>query len=281
MKSTRRVLSWRAGDDWRAILKSAFLDGIGPTVVDAIRRDAPRQDRIRIEGWLDRVFDAQFPKTNAELSAALGQCLVRVYTHIRAYHGCRPTDIESYATHGLYPFTPVSYQAVASAYFSLPEHDAAAVEAFTKITAKQAELLYTGEVAFHLDQDFITQHATYYLIYGSHSLLATSILLSRATGHDYKRDLAHIGRPTIVQSDIPVSLISQDTLNALAKTLLVGLLEDTPSIPLGITEFELAVPGNLFPQHISGYSYPTHVTDVLYNNDFHATEQSVDPQSIG
>ncbi|MFC9541876.1 hypothetical protein ACFTQ7_18655 [Lysinibacillus sp. NPDC056959] len=42
------------------------------------------------------------------------------YTHIRAYHACRPIDMESYFVEGIIPFHVEEMRQIAAATFGIP-----------------------------------------------------------------------------------------------------------------------------------------------------------------
>ncbi|CAA9359533.1 MAG: hypothetical protein AVDCRST_MAG68-4255, partial [uncultured Gemmatimonadetes bacterium] len=120
-----------------------------------------------------------------------------------------------------------------------------------------------GLCCFSLDRRLPTERETFYLLYGSHFLMATAVRLRRATGVDLTPRLRGRGVPTLLTCAVPLERVPAATREAICRECmrlaLAGWRGDTPP-PLRL-DFFLGSP--LEPEHIRGMEHPQPESDPL------------------
>lgn len=135
------------------------------------------------------------------------------FTYIRAYHGCRPIDVETYQVNGI---QPISYEKAKQELLyrlkgsRIPE--ARQLIVFEKHWANLSDV-HKG-VWFTLTREELLEESGHYLIAGS------EFLLSIATELFCHYDLRRTGIPTIFHCNVPIRLISQFWIDALQNAII-------------------------------------------------------------
>ena len=127
------------------------------------------------------------------------------YTHIRAYHACRPISIKDYLDNGIIPYTKYTAMKDALHRLSTKKSERQIKETFNEIwmTLKPSKPV----VWLTLNKRELLTDAGHYLIYGSEFLNSLAIQLKC---REYLKD---IGIPTIFSCDIPIEDISAPLLS--------------------------------------------------------------------
>lgn len=128
------------------------------------------------------------------------------YTHLRAFHACRPLRIDDYLRNGIMPITYASaLQDVKDRVVCDKVTEEEAVAKFQEEWSDFADM--HKRVWLEMNKNLLKDGASHYLIYGSEFINALSMKL-------FCRDrLKKIGIPTIFICDIPIDVIAQITLN--------------------------------------------------------------------
>ncbi|MCZ6542140.1 MAG: hypothetical protein O6768_00575 [Planctomycetota bacterium] len=206
-------------------------------------------------------------RTIGELATALRPRLVEAYDGIRLYHGCSPARLDSYWSDGIVPMTPDRLTRTCRSHLMTDQDPGDVRRNFENILEIQTGLIYADKVSFHLYAEVFHRIAGYYLIYGSHSVFAVAVLLSRMTGIDFRRRLAGTGRPTVLTCDIPLARLSIGQLARLCEFLAAGVVAgDDGAGRLRIADFHLEVEGSVAPWCIVAHDHPVTVEDSIYGN---------------
>src|SRR5262245_32182207 len=136
------------------------------------------------------------------------------FSHVRLFHGCRPTSVDSYYADGI---RVVSSAELANRfreiYADLPS---AAVEtAIASCPRTDCE----ERVDLALDLRFLVKHASHYLVQGSETLKAWGRALPRLHGADPTARLKSIGRPTAFLVDAPLQTVDNQDVKDLQMKL--------------------------------------------------------------
>lgn len=161
------------------------------------------------------------------------------YTHLRAFHACRPVKLSDYLDNGI---LPISYESalqdvrnrVVCDYVS--EEDA--ILKFKKEWAGFEDI--HKRVWLQMNKDFLLDTASHYLIYGSEFINALAMQLG------CRDRLKQIGIPTIFFCDIPVEDIASMTLRDIQNVFNLGYIDD---IGFAVDE--------VLPQDIVNYEHLT------------------------
>jgi hypothetical protein len=206
-------------------------------------------------------------RTIGELAMVLRPRLLEAYDAIRLYHGCSPARLDSYWSDGIVPMTPDRLIRTCRSHLMTEEDPADVRRRIKDILEVQTGLIYADKVSFHLYPAVFRKVAGYYLIYGSHSVFAVAVLLSRVTGIDYKRRLAGKGTPTVLACDIPLARLSSGQLARLCELLAAVMVAgDDGAGSRRVADFHLEVEGSVAPGCIVAHDHPVTVEDVIYGN---------------
>ena len=207
-------------------------------------------------------------RTIGELATALRPRLVEVYDGIRLYHGCSPARLDSYWSDGIVPMTPGRLTRTCRSHLMTDQDPGDVRRNFENILDIQTGLIYADKVSFHLYAEVFHRIAGYYLIYGSHSVFAVAVLLSRVTEIDFKRRLAVKGTATVLACDIPLARFSTSQFARLCSFLAAAWLAagDDGAGRFRVADFYLEVDGAVAPNCIVAHDHPVTVEDAIYGN---------------
>lgn len=149
---------------------------------------------------MKKVFNLEEIKKSQKINLIDG-----TYTHIRAYHACRPISIDDYLLNGI---RPISYESaldeVKSRVVCKWVSENTAVEKFNEEWNDFDDI--HKKVWLEMNKNLLLEAASHYLIYGSEFINALAMQLG------YRNRLKKIGVPTIFHCNIPIEDISVKTL---------------------------------------------------------------------
>lgn len=163
---------------------------------------------------------------------------LRHYTHIRAYHACRPLNISDYLQEGI---KPIDYKMalydtktrIVSEYVS----EADAVCMLCSLWKDFHDM--HKKVWVQMNKNDLLTYSGHYLIYGSEFINALAMNLG------CRDKLKKIGIPTIFSCDIPTENIDCSTILDIEQCFYNGHPDD----------IGFSVP-KIYPEDIAGYEHP-------------------------
>lgn len=161
------------------------------------------------------------------------------YTHFRAFHACRPLQINDYLKNGI---NPICYDSARQDVKDRIVCDYVSEEkALTKFERKWSDFEdMHKQVWLQMNKNLLLEGASHYLIYGSEFINSLAMSLS------CRDRLKHIGIPTIFYCDIPKRDINPKTLSNIQDGINKGYTYD-----IGISV------KNVNPSNITDYEHPT------------------------
>lgn len=161
------------------------------------------------------------------------------YTHLRAFHACRPLRISDYLNNGI---IPISYESAL--------RDVKDRVVCDYVSEKEAILEYEEEwsefddmhkrVWVQMNKDLLLDTASHYLIYGSEFINVLAMNLG------CRSRLRQIGIPTIFYCDIPMEDLTLVTLDGIQDCFKKGYTRD---IGFSVSK--------VLPKNIVDYEHPT------------------------
>ena len=255
MTKPEEVLVWREFADWKPRIMTRMSDVITPAVMENVKVGPPEYCHWDDESWQQKALNKAGIKSQTPLVEMMADRLPQEYDYVRAYHGCRPTDIESYYKSGLLPADPKSLQDLATKYFLNPPR----ITEETLIRAVQvAEGQFRGgKIYFAFDARILTSSSSHYLEYGSEYLAVIAQELRRMTGENCPGLLKTIGIPTIFACDLPISNMPQ-SVHHLSGKLMVCLFEEfvRPQWEVPSIDFTITISVKLPPTLIASHYHP-------------------------
>lgn len=186
------------------------------------------------------------------------------YNFVKAFHGCRPVALKSYYDHGLQgqSFDPIE-KLFKKIFADFDE------EILDKVIfdAKNRNYSEEGSIFFVCNDQELIEDCGHYLIQGSEYLqgLAARLMKIQSNGIDHRLRLRKYGVPTILEVNIPVSIIPYYQLKELAQTLIA----DWGNRLLDVREnyddnmgFRIYEP--ITPSHIVNHYHPRNINDPHY-----------------
>jgi hypothetical protein len=167
------------------------------------------------------------------------------YTHIRAYHGCRPLNEDDYRKKGIYPLDKLNEKKYLRKLCGLTHCSFQQMEKY--YNQERDESVTCSVVFVALNRETLLSCSSHYLIYGSE-------LMNAVFSHVGKRDLLkRVGKPTLFVCDIPIDSIpnAEDQLEDIANNLYMVPENKDNSLRLS----------SIAPSDIVDVEYPTVLPD--------------------
>lgn len=160
------------------------------------------------------------------------------YSHIRAYHACRPLDVGKYYQEGIRPFDEKEMRQTATAIFGV------SMETVIKNEPKLQPAL-SENVYFGLYKQELLNGSGHYLCWGSEYLAAIAVQLDKSEYGKYHDILYNTGIPTIFICDIPIRVLPQWQIDDISK-----------NCNFSAGNFTCWIPEFLRPEHIIAHEHP-------------------------
>ena len=164
---------------------------------------------------------------------------IHQYTHIRAYHACRPLDVHEYLTHGIVPYTKDKAKREAILRLGKAISEKKIAEKFDEIWYESKEKVWLA-----CNKRTLIEESGHYLIYGSEFLNVLAMELG------YREILKLTGFPTIFSCDIPITDLSKSVAKELENYINEGEVDDAS---ICVTQVD--------PEKIISYEHPKRVMD--------------------
>lgn len=253
----QRILDWRQRRSWLASIRH-YASG----VLTAEVREHVRQ--ARPDCWSD---DMSWLPDHRWLVGEFCGRMADYYSHFKAFHGCRPVEMDSYLKDGLVGQNKDHIQRVFRHMFSEWPSEALdrAIEQFDPSRPSEAGKVWL----LGCDQELVN-HCGHYLIQGSEYLMA---LAGAVGGFSAQRRLRDVGVPTIFEVDLPVSYVPAEQRMEIARNILSAWGQGVARRPLGLNSGSpcFVIRRTIPPEHIRGHRHPERIVDphrghVTYHN---------------
>lgn len=246
------VFVWTEYRRWRKVVLEILNDHLDATVFAELRRNPPRYVVSDDLSWLDDTI-ARAKGYRPNMKAVLTERLAQHYRFVRAYHGCRPTALDSYHEKGILPCNPVELKAIARSIFS----NQPGVERAIEYLADDGDYTYEehngGKVFFCLTKDELVEDCGHYLLQGSEYLQAVAVRIGE------NHVLRSRGKATVFECNVPIEHIEEDFIKDLGGAILEQIGDGILRRPLGSAGsnfgFWITVP--LLPENIVSVDHPT------------------------
>lgn len=257
------LFDWNARATWLAEVPDYARSILTDRVQAKIARSRP-------ECWSDNF--AWLPVIDGEnkFSAAF----TWYYQHIRAFHGCRPTNFQSYFLHGL---QCQSAEFIENQFLKIFEDVSVAATSQVVTEFRDRKRAERGRFWVVLDEHELIERCGHYLIQGSEYLMALAATLCRlAPPEDYRLRLRSSGTPTIFELHIPTSQFPEHQVEALSRLVLSAWGEQVARRPLGMSHSPcLTVHQTIEPKNLVGHRHPTCIRDPHFGYVYFVNEKTV------
>lgn len=243
----RRVLDWRSRRSWAASIRYYASE----VLTSAVRSEV---SEVRPNCWSD---DMRWLPDHEWRVEAFRERMVGYYSHFRAFHGCRITDMSSYQRDGLLGQDPSRIQKTFRELFSdWPEEELArSIAEFAPSRASEVGRIWL----LGCDKELV-QRCGHYLIQGSEYLMALAGALGGVLA---QRRLREKGVPTVIEVDLPVELVPEEQQMELARSILSTWGQHVARRQLGVGDGPpcFTVRHSVPPEHIRAHWHPARIVD--------------------
>jgi hypothetical protein len=252
---TNRILVWKDVQSWKNEVSQLLTDSFNETIESLNQTGADTLPLIDKEKMQNDILKNK--NSQAEYTPLLITKLLDHYDRLKAYHACRPVDVQSYFSRGL----EFLDQSVAYDYFlsgNFPELNKKMIDDAINDLGSYSN---KKRLDLHLDAEFLIKYANHYLQYGSEFLQAVAVSLKRIAGHDkdYKETLKQQGTATIFICEIPFSIITYEELSMLCGSLIEILSDALKNPDLTMPEerdYTISLFEKLPPEYIVDHYHP-------------------------
>ena len=254
-----KVLDWRTENDWLSELSNYAGDLLGNELLEEIRENG-------IKGcWSDDMSWLPGKDIDKEVEARF----VDYYSHVKAFHGCRPLTVRSYYESGILGQNRGKITEQFKSVFSDVD-DALLEEAIRDLEDRGHR--EDGKVYFVCDDQDLIESCGHYLIQGSEYIMAMATSLYRLSGRqeDYRLRLREIGIPTVFEVDIPLEVIPNYQISEVVGAILAtwGTLNLFPD-DYYKQDMSFVIHDDLPPRCIIGHSHPEKILDPHFGNSWY------------
>lgn len=198
---------------WQDDVRQLLLPEVDGEVVRAFLERPPEYVVGDDLSWLDEIVH-RVKDQNVDTQTLLTHRLLKRYGAIRAYHGARPENVQSYYSAGLLPLEAHAARSRAKAMFltgRFPEVDAAVLQAAIDGVGFK---LREGRIFFEARKRFLEYHCGHYMLYGSEFLCGVAAHLPGP--RDFRQVLKEVGRPTVFVCNVPLAAMNFSWLREFA-----------------------------------------------------------------
>ena len=260
----KRIFIWKDFGEWKPVLEDMYKEILTPDLKGKIRQNKALVD------------DCEHPGAFEELSGHSIYSIItddkikefrQHYSHIRVYHGCRPTDSQSYYEKGILPSIDQKNVQVGrfreiylNGRFSELTEDMLR-QSIKKVGPKDDDLCLV------IDDRFIIKRCGHYLIYGSEYLfdLASQLPIEDEDIERFRSELRKIGKPTLIEINLPntTEYVSDGKILELYGDMLTGWLYNIAHLRTESNrlDFTFELDETLPSKYIHSHYHPKRIPD--------------------
>lgn len=197
-----RIFIWKAFSEWRSVLEDMYRDILTPELEAKVRQSATDikhgDDTETFEKLSGHLIDSMI--TTEKINEFRQR-----YSHIRVYHGCRTTDVQSYREKGLLLLSKDEQIERFRSIFLRGGYPELTEEMLKQSIQEVASLKKDAEsdLCLGIDDKFIIKYCGHYLIYGCEYLGNLVSQLPVENIEKYRAVLRKIGKPTLIEINLP------------------------------------------------------------------------------
>ncbi len=262
-----RIFIWKDFSEWKP-----DLEGMFPNLLTQKLKDKARQSTTDIKDdedidVLDILSDYSIESLVDLITTEKINEFRPLYSHIRVYHACRTTNVQSYKENGiLFLSKKEQIERFRSIFLSgdYPE----LTEEMLKKSIHEIDSIYKepeNEIFLGLDDKWILDVTGHYLIYGSEYLLALVAQLPIKNTKPYRSVLRTIGKPTFIEINLPNTheYVRDSSLRQLIYEMIRNWVYNIAhsKTECGWLDFTFSIYKPLPPEHICDHYHPTKIPD--------------------
>jgi hypothetical protein len=270
-----RTWHWQNFQSWNETAWKLMKDVLTLEVVAEFKREPPEYIVGDDLTWLDDIVKCMTGDVIVT-GDVFANRLSQHYHALRAYHGTRLLDKDSFYKNGIYPLQPEEFEKKAFKLFSEASFPELTVDAVQVAIEKVGRQYREGRVYFEANEEHLVEFCAHYMLYGSEYLCA--IAANIPGQRDYRQELKKFGTPTIFECDIPLAIIDRDLLKEFAGGALAVMFSTMIDPSFNHSEkwdgAGLYISQPLLPEYIVGHRTPAVLKDPLLGGRVTKTESS-------
>lgn len=183
--------------------------------------------------------------------------MLKEYSHIRAYHACKPIKAGDYFSKGILIAKHEELKGRAKQIFC-SDGLLAVSESEVQNAAEKLSLIDNKKLYLAIDDRFLLENCGHYLIYGSEYILAIANNLPTKQRKLCIERILKIGKPTIFEISLPLKFLNKSLLSELACRLCRSVYNHEKGHHI---DFALTLNESISPELIVGSYHPSIIED--------------------
>jgi hypothetical protein len=250
------VLDWRAKRDWLSAINDYAPDILGENLLQKIRSS-------NITGcWSDNMSWLPDPGIVDLVESRFRSH----YSHVKGFHGCRPSSVRNYYEKGLVGQNKLSIENQFNEVFKGVSSDLLE-QAISQHNERGGS--EKGKIYFVCSDTALIESCGHYLIQGSEYMMAMAASLCRLDNRvrDYRLRLRKFGIPTIFEVNIPLNIVPDIQIRDLVRTI-VASWGDINLFPDDAYNHEVSfvLHVDVDPEHIVRHTHPEKIHDPHFSS---------------
>ena len=197
----KKVFIWKS-DSWL----QTFIDAI-PDDIKALANSEKDSVMKSRDSTLYNLGVSEDSELYQELISIIKGLFKKEFSHIRLYHLCRPTNLDSYYKNGIQVLDKSEAHMILKELFLNEQHPHVTEQKINKAINKMkpdfGKCTRSGVTHLVLDYRYLIRLAGHYGIYGSEYLYCLAVSIGCG------EELKETGTPTVFEFDVPVSILSE------------------------------------------------------------------------
>lgn len=249
---------WSDESEWITTLRTLLHPLLDENVIQTFLSQPPDMMVSDDLEWLEKVIKRAHGRKCDDVRKLLAHQLRAHYSFVVAFHGCRPSAIESYQSGGIVPSNPEKLRAAAQGLFGDSATVAIAIDHLAQTdggSSSSYEEHNSGRSYFVLSYDHLVNSCGHYLLYGSEYLLCVANSVGKA------HILRNQGRATVIECKIPSTALPSWFFKELSGNLLERMFSRLlePSYEPDELNFGFAIKETVAPENIIQFHFPTRI----------------------
>jgi hypothetical protein len=268
VSNSRKVLRANQFRSWKRGFANAISKLFNERTIRFLTENPPDHIVSDDMTWLQNAISSVSAIDLYNIDSILFDALVRRYSHLRCYHGCRPLDLNSYWRDGLRIAKTEELLSVARTRLTGPFCPEVSDIAFQCAVAKSKP--YTeGEINFAFCDKAMMNEFGHYALYGSEFITSVAMALPIPL-EDPRQLLKRSGTPTVLILDVPLIQIDRGMIEEIGRCMVQQLFCDA----LNRDHSEdwsggFAITSNLPSDCIAGHYHPVKIFDPFLHRWVH------------
>lgn len=254
------ILNWQNYNEWVLFFDEFILTKF-PDIFKEIKANNNQIQYVDYAGPLEKYINNHF--NDSKILDEFIRNLKNHYQCILAYHGCRPTNVNSYYQSGLLMLDKNKHNELFMRIFNKNDFKEITQEHLEKAIHEMNNSQREDQLYLTIDDRGLLEDAGHYMIYGSEYIMSLTASLSGILNFNYIPYLRNIGKPTIFKIKLPFSIIQTSDLQELLPCFFRQWVynKSRNMVTTHHLDFSFLLKENILPENIIEHYHPKEIRD--------------------